>query len=220
LPDGADVVTLITQTLVDPKDEAFAHPTKPIGPVYEEAVAKRLAETNNWSVAADGEFWRRVVASPKPISIIELESIKRLTESGVLVVCAGGGGIPVCRSADQKLTGVEAVIDKDTTSGIMAEQVGADLFVMLTDVSGVYTEYGTKSARVIACISPNALMNMSASFGTGSMRPKVVAACQFVSSTGHRAAIGALGDLDAIIAGTRGTTISSEIGETRFYNYP
>lgn len=220
LPESADVVTILTQTLVDPKDEAFADPTKPIGPVYEEAVAKRLAEANNWSVAADGAYWRRVVASPKPIGIIELASIKRLAESGVLVVCAGGGGIPVCKGADQKLRGVEAVIDKDATSGLLAEQIGADLFVMLTDVAGVYTDYGSKSARIIASVNPAALMEMSAKFGAGSMKPKVTAACHFASVPGHRAAIGALVDLDGIIAGTQGTIISSEMEETRFYNVP
>jgi len=216
LPEGAVVVTLLTQTLVDPKDEAFSHPTKPIGPTYDEASAKKLAETNNWSVAADGKFWRRVVASPKPTGIIELSSIKRLADSGAVVICAGGGGIPVCKGADQKFTGIEAVIDKDTTSGLLAEQIGADMFIMLTDVSGIYINYGTKLARVIARAGPNALADRASSFGTGSMGPKVSAACHFVSTTGRRAAIGALGDLDEIIIGTRGTIVSTDGGEISF----
>jgi len=207
LPEGSNVVTLLAQTLVDPQDKAFDHPTKPIGPVYEEAVAKRLAETNNWSVAADGEFWRRIVASPKPIAILELASIRLLAAAGALVICTGGGGIPVCKGADEKLMGVEAVIDKDATSGFLAEQINADMFVMLTDVAGVYTDYGSTAARVITRIDPKTLTEMSASFGTGSMRPKVAAACHFASITGRVAAIGALGDLDGIVAGTHGTII-------------
>ncbi|HQT64043.1 MAG: carbamate kinase [Acidocella sp. 21-58-7] len=220
LPEDAVVVTLLTQTLVDPKDEAFAHPTKPIGPTYDEATAKRFAETNNWSVAPDGKFWRRIVASPKPIRIIELASIKRLADSGAIVICAGGGGIPVCKGPDQKLSGIEAVIDKDATSGLLAEQIGADMFVMLTDVSGVCIDYGTKRARVISRASPRALADMSASFGTGSMGPKVAAACHFVSTTGHCAAIGALGDLNEIIIGTRGTIVCPEGGEISFRDVP
>jgi carbamate kinase len=207
LPEGSNVVTLLTQTLVDPKDKAFVHPTKPIGPVYEEAVAKRLAGTNNWSVAADGAFWRRVVASPQPIAILELASIRLLAEAGALVICTGGGGIPVCKGTDQKLMGVEAVIDKDATSGLLAEQIGADMFVMLTDVAGVFADYGSTAARMITRIDPKALTELSASFGTGSMRPKVAAACHFASITGRVAAIGALSDLDGIIAGTHGTII-------------
>jgi carbamate kinase len=212
LPKDAVVATLLTQTLVDPDDEAFAHPTKPIGPVYDEAAAKQLAETNNWSVAPDGAYWRRVVASPKPLSIIELASIKRLMESGAIVICAGGGGIPVCRDTAGKLAGIEAVIDKDASSGLLAEQIGADMFVMLTDVAGVSIGYGTKSARVIASANPQGLAEISESFGTGSMGPKVAAACHFVTVTGQNAAIGALGDLDEIIAGTRGTIVSAAAG--------
>ncbi|HQU02001.1 MAG TPA: carbamate kinase, partial [Acetobacteraceae bacterium] len=148
LPQEAVVVTLLAQTLVDPHDEAFAHPTKPIGPTYNEPTAKALAERNKWSVAIDGTFWRRVVASPKPIGVIELDSIKRLVESGAIVICAGGGGIPVYRDANKKLFGVEAVIDKDSTSGLLATQMDADLFIMLTDVAGVYMGYGTDRARI------------------------------------------------------------------------
>ncbi len=217
LPEGSNVVTLLTQTLVDPKDEAFAHPTKPIGPVYEAAVASRLAEANNWSIAADGEFWRRVVASPKPAAILELASIELLVEAGIFVICTGGGGIPVCKTADGTLAGIEAVIDKDATSGLLAGRITADMFVMLTDVAGVYTDYGTRSARLISRIDPKSLMEMSASFGTGSMRPKVAAACRFAAMTGRIAMIGGLGDLEGIIAGTHGTAISSQALEVQFH---
>jgi len=216
LPEGAVVVTLLTQTLVDPQDEAFSHLTKPIGPAYDEASARRLAETNRWTVAVDGSFWRRVVASPKPIGIIELTSIKSLLDTGAIVICGGGGGIPVCRDADKRLVGIEAVIDKDATSGLLAEQVHADMFIMLTDVPGVYVEYGAKNARVIAEASPKALASMSTLFGTGSMGPKVSAACRFVSNTGRLAAIGALGDLDQIIAGACGTIVAPGVGEMTF----
>ena len=208
LPAGSNLVTLLTQTLVDAKDEAFTHPTKPIAPVYEKGVATRLAEANNWSVAPDGEFWRRVVASPKPIGILELASVRLLAEAGILVICTGGGGIPVCMGADQKLMGLEAVIDKDATSGLLAEQISADMFIMLTDVAGVYADYGTTTARMVTRIDPKALIEMAASFGIGSMRPKVAAACHFASMTERIAAIGALGDLAGIIAGTHGTIIS------------
>ncbi|HQT66379.1 MAG TPA: carbamate kinase [Acetobacteraceae bacterium] len=207
LPQEAVVVTLLAQTLVDPHDEAFAHPTKPIGPTYNEPTAKALAERNKWSVAIDGTFWRRVVASPKPIGVIELDSIKRLVESGAIVICAGGGGIPVYRDANKKLFGVEAVIDKDSTSGLLATQMDADLFIMLTDVAGVYMGYGTDRARIIATASPAALLKDASSFGTGSMGPKVTAACQFVSTTGKHAAIGALDDLAEIIVGNKGTIV-------------
>jgi carbamate kinase len=149
LPEGASVVTLLTQTLVDPADKSFDKPTKPIGPVYDEARAKALAAANNWAIAPEEQNFRRVVASPKPLGIIEIASIKRLTHEGTIVICAGGGGIPVARLADGKLAGIEAVIDKDATSALLAEQAGADLFIMLSDVPGVYLNYGDKNQLLI-----------------------------------------------------------------------
>jgi carbamate kinase len=216
LPPGADVVTLLTQTLVDANDAAFSAPTKPIGPVYDEDQAERLVVSHNWSIAPDGKGWRRVVASPKPRGIVEIASIKRLIRAGVTVICAGGGGIPVCAGADGSLAGVEAVIDKDATSALLAEQVGAALFVMLTDVDGVYLDYGSKDQRMIAGAGPEVLAAHAAAFQAGSMGPKVAAACAFVRHTGQPAAIGALDDLVDMIAGRKGTIVSPGGGELSF----
>jgi carbamate kinase len=210
LPEGAIVVTLLTQVLVDPRDRAFNAPGKPIGPVYDEATAQSLAQERDWAVAPDGKFWRRVVASPKPKQIIEIASIKRLIDTGAIIICAGGGGIPVRRLEDGKLAGIEAVIDKDATSALLAEQIGADLFIMLSDVPGVYLDYGTKEQRLI---TESDLVSMEAympSFAVGSMGPKVAAACAFVRATGQKACIGALSDLSEIIEGRRGTIISAQ----------
>ncbi len=210
LPADATVVTLLTQTLVDGSDDAFSRPAKPIGPVYDEATAKKLAAANHWSIAPDSKGWRRVVASPEPQGILEIVVIRQLAESGTIVICAGGGGIPVQRMSDGTLAGAEAVIDKDKTSALLARQLGADLFIMLTDVAGVYLNYGTKNARMIRHTSPQELAAEGASFGAGSMAPKIEAACAFVHETGRSAAIGALGDLADIIIGTKGTTIAGE----------
>lgn len=217
LPPGAEVVTILTQTLVDAGDTAFSVPTKPIGPVYDENQAKRLAAEHNWSVAPDGKGWRRVVASPQPQDIVEIASINRLINAGVTVICAGGGGIPVCTGVDGRLAGVEAVVDKDTASGLLAEQTGAALFVMLTDVGGVYLDYGRKDQRMIAKAGPAALAAHAAAFQSGSMGPKVAAAYGFVQRTGHPAAIGALGDLAEILEGQKGTIISSGYEGLNFY---
>ena len=207
LPAGAVVATLMTQTLVNPRDPAFCHPSKPIGPVYDEATAKRLAEQNHWQVSPDGKFWRRVVASPKPLGIVEISSILQLADSGAIVICGGGGGIPVYKGGDGKLIGMEAVIDKDATSALLAEQAGADMLVMLTDVGGVYLNYGTAKQRALANTSPHELAANAASFQAGSMAPKVNAACDFVRRSGKPAAIGALDDFIEILAGKKGTVV-------------
>ena len=208
LPDGAIVVTLLTQVVVDPKDKAFDVPNKPIGPVYDETTAKRLAQERVWSVAQDGKFWRRVVASPKPKEIVEIASIRRLIDTGAIIICGGGGGIPVRRLADGKLSGIEAVIDKDATSALLAEQVGADMFIMLSDVSGVYLDYGSKTQRMITETDPVAMDSHAPSFAAGSMGPKVAAACAFVRATGQVACIGELSNLPDIIERRKGTIIS------------
>jgi len=204
LPPGTPLVTLLTQTRVDPADPAFAHPVKPIGPVYDEATAHRLAGENHWTIAPDTGFWRRVVASPMPLDIIELTPIRQLVAAGTLVICGGGGGIPVIADASGKLSGVEAVIDKDATSALLAAQLGADLFIMLTDVDGVYLDYGTPRARLLRQATPDALP----AFKPGSMGPKVAAAGTFARQTGRPAAIGALKSLPGLISGTKGTRIS------------
>ncbi|WP_297492711.1 carbamate kinase [Acidocella sp.] len=207
LPEGAPVVALMTQTLVDLQDPAFAHPTKPIGPVYDEATARRLAREHDWQVAPDGKYWRRVVASPQPLGILEIASILHLARAGITVICGGGGGVPVGRTGN-RLVGAEAVIDKDATSALLAEQAGADMLVMLTDVAGVYLDYGTPAQRLIAQTHPAELAAHAAAFPAGSIAPKVRAACAFVARTAKPAAIGALTDFTAIIAGQRGTTIA------------
>jgi carbamate kinase len=210
LPKDALVVTIVTQTLVDAADPSFATPTKPIGPVYDEATAHGLAELHQWSIARDGKYWRRVVASPRPIGIVELSSIRRLVDHRATVICAGGGGIPVCASADGSLRGLEAVIDKDSSSSLLALELGAEMFIMLSDVDGVYLDYGGNAQRLIVSARPNSLVEQAVSFQAGSMGPKVAAAREFADATGYKAAIGALGDLMDIIAGRKGTTISLE----------
>ncbi|MBT8074135.1 MAG: carbamate kinase, partial [Xanthomonadales bacterium] len=147
IPFEDHIVTVLTQIVVDPADPAFSKPTKPVGPVYSKAEAARLQKEKGWSMAADGEYFRKVVPSPLPRRIIEIDTIKMLVDNGVVVICAGGGGIPVAYDEDRKLFGVEAVIDKDLASGLLARDLGAEMFVMLTDVPGVFMDYGTPVQR-------------------------------------------------------------------------
>jgi carbamate kinase len=199
------VASLLTQTVVDPLDPAFQHPTKPIGPVYEATVAQRLAAERGWAVAPDGDGWRRVVASPIPRSILELPTIEILLDHGVLVVCAGGGGIPVVLDAYGARHGVEAVVDKDLASALLAEQLHADLLVLLTDVAAVELDWGTPNARPLRETTVHELQQHS--FAVGSMGPKIAAATSFVTRTGLPAAIGSLSDAAAVVHGTAGTRI-------------
>lgn len=199
------VVCVLTQVLVDAEDPAFARPTKPIGPIYDEAEARSLAAAHGWKVAPDGASFRRVVASPEPRAIVELESIQRLIAGGAVVVCAGGGGIPVVRRGN-RLYGIEAVIDKDLTAALLAESVGAAKLVMLTDVPFVERGWGSPDALPIEHATPAELRRLS--FASGSMGPKVDAACRFVERTGGVAAIGALAELAAVTRGEAGTMIS------------
>jgi carbamate kinase len=208
LPRGTEIVTLLTQTFVDLTDSAFKTPVKPVGPLYDEATAKQMASDHHWSIAPDGNFWRRVVASPKALGIVEIASIRRLADAGAIVICAGGGGIPVCAGPDGKLTGVEAVIDKDATSALLAMQIEADMFIMLTDVTGVYLDFGTDHARMIARANPLALKAQTTAFKAGSMGPKVQAACDFVNNSGHVAGIGELADAISIIRQKSGTIVA------------
>ncbi|MGO9817796.1 MAG: carbamate kinase [Acidocella sp.] len=205
LPTGTEIATLLTRIEVGADDPAFSKPSKPIGQVYDEATAQRLAAERGWSVAPDGKYWRRVVPSPAPLRLLNAASIKRLTEAGVFVICAGGGGIPVTRDAAGKWHGVEAVIDKDSAGALLAEQIGADLYIMLTDVDAVYLDYGTPAQRALREATPEMLLAQG--FAAGSMGPKVQAACRFVQHTGHMAAIGRLEDAVAIAAGTAGTLV-------------
>ena len=208
LPAGMPFATILTMIEVDGKDPAFGNPTKFIGPVYEEAEARRLAEAKGWAIKPDGNGWRRVVASPSPKRIFELGPIKWLLERNTIVICAGGGGIPTVYDEGGKLHGVEAVIDKDLSSELLAREVEADLYLMATDVDAVYVDWGAPEARAIKRASPDAMREYG--FSAGSMGPKVEAACRFVERTGARAAIGALSELPAIVAGRAGTTLSAE----------
>jgi carbamate kinase len=201
------VATLLTQVLVDPADPAFARPTKPVGPVYSEAEAKTLAERRGWAIAPDGASWRLVVPSPKPQEIPDLRVIRLLMSQGVVVICGGGGGIPVVRRADGSLTGVEAVIDKDHASALIAQGLGAGALLMLTDVDGVMEGFGTATARRIPRLTREEAGQMS--LPAGSMGPKVTAGMDFVAAGGRMAGIGRMEDAAAILAGTAGTTISA-----------
>jgi carbamate kinase len=206
---GREVATLLTQVIVDEDDPAFAQPEKFIGPVYERPHAERLAAERGWTVAADGAFWRRVVPSPEPRSIVELRTIRLLVDAGVLVVCAGGGGIPVVVDRDGLLRGVEAVVDKDRAAALLAAGLGADAQLMLTDVSAVQLGYGTAGARPLHDVDVAELRAVS--FAPGSMGPKVEAACRFAEQTGGLAGIGSLADAAAILRGERGTRIRAAV---------
>jgi carbamate kinase len=200
------IATILTRVEVDPADPAFSNPTKFIGPVVSAQEAQRLEQEKNWQFKLDGEQWRRVVASPMPKHIVWHRPIRWLLEQGTIVICAGGGGIPTMYlPGTQTLVGVEAVIDKDRASGLLARELPADLFVIATDVDGVYLDYGTPAARLLRRTTPDELEQYG--FSSGSMGPKVEAACQFVRATGQRAVIGALTDIEAIVAGRAGTVI-------------
>lgn len=202
LPD-LRFAALLTQVEVDPRDPAFSDPTKPIGPMYTEREASEVARQRGWSVAPDGLGWRRVVASPRPLRIVDLDAIRALNEAGVTVVCAGGGGIPVAR-ADGHLVGAEAVIDKDLTSALLASELEADLLLLLTDVPGVATGWGQPHQRFIRRAGAPALSDLD--LAHGSMAPKVEAASQFVA-TGGRAVIAGLDDAAEAADGSAGTEV-------------
>jgi carbamate kinase len=204
---GRQVATLVTQTLVSVADPAFADPTKFVGPVYAREQAAALAAERGWTVRQDGPSWRRVVPSPRPRRIVETRVIRALVESGTLVVCAGGGGVPVVRDEHTgRLRGVEAVVDKDQTAALLAEALDADALLLLTDVPAVIADYGTPRAAPIRHTTPAALR--SREFPAGSMGPKVDAACRFVELTGNTAAIGALDSPAAMLRGDEGTIIT------------
>ena len=207
------VATLLTQVIVDRDDPAFARPSKPIGPVYDRETAERLASERGWAIAADGEHHRRVVASPEPQSIVELTTVRLLVEAGVLVVCVGGGGIPVAVDLDGRLHGVEAVIDKDLAAALLARGLGADALLLLTDVPAVQAGWGTPEARALGDVSAQQLRTMT--FADGSMGPKVEAACRFAEATHRIAGIGALEDARAILGGRRGTRVNAAERFTR-----
>jgi carbamate kinase len=204
---GREIASVITQTLVSAADPAFTDPAKFIGPVYTEAEARQIAAERGWTVKADGDRWRRVVASPVPLRVVETRLIRQLLDANVVVIGAGGGGAPVVRNRLGELEGIEAVVDKDSAAGLLAEALDADLLLILTDVAAVETGYGTPDARPIHRATPADLRAVG--FPAGSMGPKVEAACRFVELTGGTAAIGSLRDVDAILTGKAGTIVTS-----------
>jgi carbamate kinase len=207
LPPECQVATLLTMIAVDPDDPAFAHPTKFVGPVYPKDTADTLAAQKGWAFRQDGDAWRRVVPSPEPRRILEIEPITWLLDRGAVVICAGGGGIPITYpvSGTGDLMGVEAVIDKDLAGELLAEDVGAHLYLMATDVDGVYLNWGTPEQRRLGQVTPEELAGHQ--FAAGSMGPKVEAAARFTAKTGRRAAIGSLADIAGIVAGKAGTNV-------------
>ena len=209
LPFEVPFATILTMVEVDPKDAAFGKPDKPIGPVYGEEEAHRLAAERGWIMAPDGDRFRRVVPSPLPKRIFEIRPIKWLLEKGTIVICAGGGGIPTMYGEDRKLHGAEVVIDKDRASALLARELEADFFIMATDVGAVQVDWGKPNAKAIRRASPAGLGRFD--FAAGSMGPKVEAAREFAETTGKTAAIRALADIVAILQGRAGTLVSREI---------
>jgi carbamate kinase len=206
LPPGKPIVSLLTRVLVDQHDAAFRNPTKFVGPIYDRETANEIGRRQNWPFRPDGVHWRRVVPCPTPLEIREARVISLLMEHDVTVICAGGGGIPVIRQPDGNEIGVEAVVDKDSASVLLARLIDADALIMLTDVKAVEIGFGTPGARPIRHATPEMLATYS--FAPGSMGPKVDAACSFVRQTGKFAAIGALHELSAILDDTAGTRIA------------
>jgi carbamate kinase len=228
LPFEKPIATILTMTEVDADDPAMADPTKFVGPVYSEEDAKRLAADKGWTVKQDGDKWRRVVPSPVPKRIFEIRPIKALLEMGAVVVCTGGGGIPTMYVPgdtelegpwdfnEKHLVGVEAVIDKDRSSAVLAQDLDADLLVIATDADAVYLDWGTPEQRAIAQVSPDAIEAYN--FPAGSMGPKVEAAAEFArNNPGQVCVIGALEDLPAIMAGEKGTRITTDATEVTFH---
>lgn len=205
LPFDKPLATILTMVEVDPEDPAFDRPTKPIGPVYGEAEARRLAEEKGWAIAPDGAHWRRVVASPEPKRIFEIRPIRWLLEKGSVVICAGGGGIPTMYMPDGTLAGAEVVIDKDRASALLARELEADILVLATDVDGVYEGWGGPDERRIEEITVAELSALD--LPEGSMGSKVEAACEFVRMTGHGAVIGNLEEVDDLVRGVGGTRV-------------
>jgi carbamate kinase len=212
LPFEVPFATILTMIEVDPSDPAFQNPTKFVGPVYEKSAADALAAEKGWAFKQDGGKWRRVVPSPEPKRIFEIRPIKWLLDRGVVVICAGGGGVPTAYDGQgegtgqgKTLTGVEAVIDKDLATELLARDVEADAFVMATDVDGVYVDWGTPDQRLLRRVTVQELRE--GSFAAGSMGPKVEAAVRFVERTGGRAAIGGLEQIEAVVEGEAGTQV-------------
>ena len=211
LDDDTPVAVLITRTLVDALDPAFADPTKFVGPTYSREEGEWYQKQHGWVVKPDGDVYRRVVPSPYPLQILEIDPIRWILGHGGVVVCAGGGGVPTTRDSNGTFAGVEAVVDKDLASAVLARDLNADTLIIATDVDGVYLDWGTPDSRRILHAHPDRLEPRD--FAAGSMGPKVAAAVQFAHETGGRAVIGSLDNLDGLLSGMSGTTVStSSIG--------
>jgi carbamate kinase len=203
---GRQVACLVSQTLVSAADPAFASPSKLVGPVYTGQQARQLAAAHGWDIGKDGRWWRRIVPSPEPVELLDLPLICMLEGTGAIVICSGGGGVPVVRTDSGRLRGVEAVVDKDLTAALLAQGLGADALLLLTDVEAVEDGFGTPHAQPVHRASPAELRTRS--FPAGSMGPKVEAVCRFVEATGKMAAIGRLADAQALLCRTAGTIIT------------
>ena len=203
LPIEVPIASILTMVEVDPDDPAFDNPTKPIGPVYSKEEAEALKNDKGWEIKKDGEYWRRVVASPIPHRIFELRPIHWLLEKNTVVICAGGGGIPTIYNKEGNLEGVEVVIDKDRASSLLAFELEADILIMATDTDGVYSNWGTEEEKLISKTTPEEIRKYE--FDKGSMGPKVEAACSFIERSGQRAVIGSLTDIEGMVNGTAGT---------------
>lgn len=208
------IATLLTRTVVRGDDPPSQHPNKFIGPVYPQAEAEQLAARRGWQIARDGQSWRRVVPSHEPIDIIELSAIEYLSRGGFLVICAGGGGVPVLRTAAGKFEGVEGVVDKDLAAALLARCLGADCLMLLTDVPAVFDGWGSAAVRRIRSVHPDALGAFE--FPAGSMGPKVEAARRFAVHTGGAAYIGALGDAARLLTCDAGTRVSIDMTGIRY----
>jgi carbamate kinase len=210
LPFEKPLATLLTMIEVDGNDPAFENPTKPIGPIYSDDEAQALAAEKGWAFKRDGDHMRRVVPSPAPKQIFGIDPVQWMLERGAVVICAGGGGIPTIYTDDtapagRRLDGVEAVIDKDLASAVLAADLRADALLIITDVDAVYSDWGTPQQSAIRRSTTESLAHSE--FAEGSMGPKVKAACQFADRGGGFAAIGSIGDAPALLAGTAGTTV-------------
>ena len=210
LPDR-EVAAVLTQAEVAPDDPAFLAPSKPIGPLFDDTAAERLTREEGWRFSSYGDGNRRVVASPEPVRLLELDSIRLLADHGVLVICAGGGGVPVVFDDAGRASGIEAVIDKDLSAALLGAELAADRLLLLTDVEAVSSDWAARDARYIREASPVSLRRMN--FEAGTMGPKIDAGCRFVERTGGEAGIGLLRDAAAILDRRTGTIIRSGIGE-------
>jgi carbamate kinase len=217
LPFEVPFATLLSMVEVDPKDPAFQNPSKFVGPVYEKPEADRIAGQKGWVFKQDGANWRRVVPSPAPKRVFEVRPVKWLLERGTVVICAGGGGIPTMYdpNAERQLIGVEAVVDKDACSELLAREIEAGLFIMATDAEAVFLDFGKPTQRAIHRASPAALR--AHRFPAGSMGPKVEAACHFAQATGRTAAIGALADIPEMVRGEKGTLVDARFEGLTFH---